>query len=109
MMSSFVYSKIDLSSTKQEVVDRSVNLLRIHAGNPGTETVYLQVFDAPAANVVVGTTVPDFVLMLPGGGGIDGTLPIGLRGGCTVAATTTANGSTAPDTAILVTIFYDLA
>lgn len=64
--------------------------------NPQAVEVFLQVFDALAANVTVGTTVADYVIPLPASGGA--VLPlnhVGIRHdvGLTVACTTTPTGS----------------
>jgi hypothetical protein len=73
------------------------DLLSMKLVNTTAAVAYLQVFDAPAASVTLGTTVPKFVVRLAAS---ETTNPseIGIlqfRGtGLSIAGTTTAGGST---------------
>lgn len=106
------YNNTALSSTKQTVKASTGNLYGYHIFNPGTATVYIQVFNKLAANVTVGTTVPDWVYAIPATAtspaGLDGmfAIPITFSIGMVIAATTTSTGSTAPGTALLANFFY---
>lgn len=105
-----------LSSTKAQIKGTAgafggyVNLY-----NPNTAATFIQVFNKASASVTVGSTAPDFVITLPGlatasGTGTDRNLEITcgiLMGtGITVAATTTASGSSAPANAIVGTFLF---
>lgn len=83
--------------------------------NPNTAVTYIQVFNKTSANVTVGTTAPDFVIALPGVASASATgsaanmemvMGIAMSTGITVAATTTASGSTAPSNALTCTFLY---
>jgi len=70
---------------------------------------YLQVFDKPAADVVLGTTVPKFFLRLPASSSLllpMQAMPIDLTKGTgmSIAGTTTSTG--ASTAAISVSAFY---
>lgn len=87
----------------------------INLFNPNTATTYIQVFNKTSANVTLGVTAPDFVVTLPGiasasGTGSDRNLEmthgIALSTAYSVAATTTASGSTAPTNAVVTTLLY---
>jgi hypothetical protein len=112
---SFSYQSA-LSSTKQQIKGSAgtfggfINLF-----NPNTATTYIQVFNKASGSVTVGTTTPDFVITLPGiasasGTGSDRNLEItcglAMSTGITVAATTTATGSTAPSNAVVGTFLF---
>lgn len=83
--------------------------------NPNTATTYIQVFNKASASVTLGSTVPDFVIPLPGIASASATglaanwesvHGIAMSTGITVAATTTASGSTAPANAVVGTFLY---
>lgn len=87
----------------------------INLYNPNTAVTFIQVFNKASASVTVGTTAPDFVITLPGlatasGTGTDRNLEITcgvlMSTGITVAATTTATGSSAPANAIVGTFLF---
>src|SRR5574337_684322 len=96
------YLNTALSATKQQAVGGRCRLYGVHVENPNAAKVYVQCFDKLAANVTVGTTTPDFVFYIPSGG-YDAwpPYPMQLETGLTIAATTTATGSTAPASAVL--------
>lgn len=93
---------------KQSVAAGSVMLFNILAYNSGAAVSYLQFFDALAANVTVGTTVPKFSIPLPITGGYDAELqlPEGFRTGIVIACTATATGAGAPGAGALVKLTY---
>lgn len=76
--------------------------------NTTAAIAYIQVFDATAANVNLGTTVADYIIPLPANGRatallasgdpnsspIAGSQRISHAKGCTIAATTTRTGNT---------------
>lgn len=107
------YFKSDLSSTKQEVSDTSCHVYGYHAVNTNatlTNYAFIQMFDKDSDDVTVGTTTPDLSIFVPAGpGGVDMVFPYGIQWhkGLTIAATTTATGSSAPATAIVCNIIYE--
>ena len=83
--------------------------------NPNTAVTFIQVFNKTSANVTVGTTAPDFVIPIPGMASAAGTgaaanwestVGIAMSTGITVAATTTATGSTNPTNAVVANFLY---
>ena len=76
---------------------------------------YVQFFDLAAASVTIGTTTPYFSMLIPQGGGYDlwiGGSQLGSDGiefatGIAIAATTTATGSTAPGSGLVVNLFWE--
>lgn len=105
-----------LSSTKAQIKGSAGTFGGyIMLTNPNTAETYVQVFNKASANVTVGTTAPDFVLRIPGlasasGTGIASNLELvnglAMSTGITVAATTTATGSTAPANALTATFLF---
>ena len=103
------YRKSNLTNTKTEVNASATAIYGIHVFNPDAAAMYLQLFNALAANVTVGTTVPDLSFGIPGGGGsltLIFPLPIDFATALTIASTTSATGSTGPGTATVVNILY---
>lgn len=91
----------DLDETEQQVKGTAGQLYFIHAMNLSNAVKYLQVFNATAASVTVGTTAPDMVFPIATQGDTNGAgfvlaVPNGIAFGTaiTVAATTTATGGT---------------
>ncbi len=80
-------------------------LLGLSLVNTTGDDAYLQVFNKPAADVVIGTTAAAFCLRVPAGAGAAMSVPLELGGtGISIAGTTTATGSTGA--AISTTAFY---
>lgn len=103
-----VYSHTALVNVKQEVKAGPASLFGWHIHNVAAAITYIQVFNKLAANVTVGTTVPDFVLGIPASSVISmrDSLPIDLTVGFTIAAATTVGGAVAPGTGAVVALFY---
>lgn len=83
--------------------------------NPNTATTFIQVFNKASASVTLGTTAPDYVIALPGVASASATgsaanmemvMGIAMSTGISVAATTTATGSTAPTNTLSATFLY---
>lgn len=77
--------------------------------NLDASITYLQLFDALVANVTVGTTAPNFDIVIPASGALNqvSDFPAGnFQNGITIAATTTATGSTAQTNGLVLTLFY---
>jgi hypothetical protein len=90
--------------------DGRLNVYGAIVGNANAAAVYIQFFDkAAAGTVTLGTTVPDFVIMVPQNWTTEILPDRALKyfaNGCRYAATTTATGSTAPAASVVCTIFY---
>lgn len=83
--------------------------------NPNTTAAFVQVFNKASTSVTVGSTTPDFVLVLPGVASASATgsaanIEVGngiaMSTGITVAVTTTETGSTALSNAVFITFLY---
>lgn len=98
-----------LSNTVTDISTTSVPFLGYLLSNPNASNVFVQVFYAPAADVTLGTTPPDTIIKMGSDGAVawDFEEPRGKDGsGLSVAATTTATGSTAPGTGVTGTFYY---
>lgn len=102
------YSNTALSSTKQQISSAACTVTGWAVHNPAAATTYIQIWDLASASVTVGTTAPSWTLVLPAGATANMFDTGGVKHatGFTVAATTTATGSTAPATAAVVSFFY---
>jgi hypothetical protein len=99
-----------LTNSAVSVVSGQHNLQTIILYNPNASVEYIQLFDALAANVTVGTTVPKMVVPIPASSTIDlpieNSAQITFFTGIVVAATTTATGASAPGTGITANIIF---
>ena len=103
-----------LNATKVAVDASPGNLYGVHifngntSGTTNSAPTFIQFFNKASASVTVGTTAPDFVMVVPAGGYIDNVFPIPITFGTalTVAATTTASGSTNPTNSIVANFWY---
>lgn len=99
-----------LTNSAVQVVSGQHNLQTMVLYNPNGSVEYVQLFDVLAAGVTLGTTIPKMVIPIPASTAID--LPIENSAQVTfftaisVAATTTATGSTAPSTGITANIIF---
>lgn len=99
----------DGDNTAQACKARGGSLNYIHVINPNATDAYLQLFDAAAANVTVGTTTPKQSYFVPGNGAFEVSFgPDGIPFGTaiTYACTTTATGSGDPSTGLTVNMVY---
>lgn len=106
--SAAVYSKLDLSNTKDEVKSTGGVITHIDWYNAGNATGFLQVFNKAAADVTVGSTTPDLVLVAATVTSVRfvPTVPLSFTTGITVAAATSATGSSALSAAGQINIGY---
>jgi hypothetical protein len=88
----------DADNSAQTLVDKPSFLFKIIVENPNTAKAYVQLFDALAADVTVGTTVPNYVIPVFANSGTvdDYAVPMKFKNGITYACTTTPTGSTDP-------------
>ena len=88
----------NLNDTGQNISNGICNILKFVVVNTTAATAFVQIFNAAAANVVLGTTVPMFVIVVPITTGVvdmefdSPGLYITTR--CSAFSTTTAEGST---------------
>lgn len=95
---------VDLSAGIREV--RGIQQVDAYNGN-GAETAYVQLFDVEAAeDVTLGTTVPDWVVCVPAGGGNNPVFQpaLGFLNGVVYAVTGSPDGADAPDEPIVLNI-----
>lgn len=104
------YLNTALSNTVVNVKTSSGTVLGWSFVNKGGAEAYVQVFDSAAANVTLGTTTPKLVVWIPAGGAWEekftGETKVGFYTAISLAATTTATGSSAPGTALIANIEY---
>ena len=93
-----------VSGTKVEIAASGVCLGGYHIVNLTAALNYVQVFNLPAADVTVGTTVPTLSLPLPASG--EATLYLGGLDfdALTIACTTTATGAATSDAFVMLTL-----
>ena len=89
------FKTIDLDETEEEIKATAGQVYGFHVFNMTAAPLFFKAYNATAATVVVGTTVPDITLPIPGnndsdGGGFVATFPQGLAFGTaiTIACTT---------------------
>jgi hypothetical protein len=106
------YYKVDLNATKQTVFAGRGNCFSIEVQNNDAAAAYLQVFDALAASVTVGTTTPGYTLLVPANALVQLQMPAGafkhFATGMVIALTTSRSNSTNPGAAGTVHIHYRL-
>lgn len=90
-----LYKNIDVDESEDQVKATAGQVYWINAINLRTSPLYLKLYNATAASVVVGTTVPDLTFAVPSAGSANGagfvlTVPNGIAfsTAITVAATT---------------------
>ena len=90
-----LYKNIDVDESEDQVKATSGRVYWIHAINLSAAVLYLKFYNKTAANVTVGTTVPDLTFPVPSNGGTDGAgfvlpIPNGMvfNTAITIAATT---------------------
>jgi hypothetical protein len=111
-----IFKSIDLDESEEEIKATAGQVYAIHAMNLKASVLYLKIYNATAATVVVGTTAPDITIPLPtqgdtNGAGFTWQIPQGIAFGTaiTVACTTgiADNDSGAPGAnECVVTILY---
>jgi hypothetical protein len=103
--SSAVYSG-EVGSTKTSVTtDTHILVYSINAYNAGETDAYLQFIDNLEDNVVIGSSTPDYVVGIPAGEASDVWFdkPLRMRYGCTIASTSTRDGSSGVTTDVTIT------
>ena len=97
-----VSSQTALTNVKVAVKTSAATLGGYMFYNANPAAAYIQVFDIALASVTLGTTTPTYTIPIPPASAahIEFTLGINHATAITVAATTTATGSSAPSTAL---------
>lgn len=90
-----LFRSIDVDETEDEIKGEAGALFSLIAINASAAVLYLKLYDAAAADVVVGTTIPALTIPVPTTGDTNGAgfvwdIPGGLdfQNGISVAATT---------------------
>lgn len=104
----------DGDNTAQACKTTAGDLMYVHVINVNSVDTWLQLFDAAAADVTVGTTTPKLSFLIPAGNGTDaagftenfGNFPVHFETAITYACTTTATGSGDPTTGLTVNLMY---
>ena len=98
-----------LTTTLQNAKVGEAYLHFLEASNINTTDAYIQLFDDIASHVTLGTTTPTLALFVPKGDGANrGAMdkyfdpPLRFPNGLSIAVTTTATGSTAVTTGLVV-------
>lgn len=102
------YVNAALSNTASVVKNSKGSIYQIYVLNTNAAVTYIQIYDS--ASVTVGTTVAIQSYGIPANGvlNISITAPdrLAFLNNITIAATTTATGSTAPTTPVVANIIY---
>lgn len=100
------YRNIALSNADQQIKATAGRIYNWYVKNPGTSAAWFHIYNATAANVTVGTTVPVWSVEVPAGGTHEECMatPMQMATAITIAATTSPveTVSTAPSTALVV-------
>ena len=90
-----LYKNIDVDESEDEIKGTAGQIYWMHVMNLSASVLFLKIYDDTAANVIVGTTVPDLTFPIPTQGDTNGagfTLPIpngiALGTAITIACTT---------------------
>lgn len=90
-----LYKNIDVDESEDQVKGTAGQIYWLHVMNLSGATLYLKIYNATAANVTVGTTVPDLTFPIPTQGDTNGAgfvmaVPNGIefKTAITIAATT---------------------
>ena len=102
------YRNTNLLAADQQVKAGATDVEYLNVYNPDTALAYLQLYDALAADVTVGTTVPTHSIPIPAGAIYDVQLVQAMQFdvGLTIAMTTTPGGAVAPGTGAVVNARY---
>lgn len=66
------YKNIDVDESEDQIEGKRIKIHWIHAINLSASVLYLKFYDALAADVIVGTTVPDLTFPVPTQGDTNG-------------------------------------
>jgi hypothetical protein len=94
-----VATDIDLDETELEIKSATGQLYGWYIYNDGAAEVYVKLYNAPAASVTVGTTVPVLTLGIPAGSGSNVFTEKGIAFSSGICAAATTVVTTADQTA----------
>lgn len=90
-----LFKNIDVDETEDQISATAATLYSLYLINTTAAIIFVKLYNATAANVTVGTTVPDVTIPVPGNNDTDGagvvlTYPMGMAfsTALTIAATT---------------------
>ena len=103
-----------VSNSPVAVTAYPTRVFYVHAVNPNTADVFVQLFDAQVGDVIVGTTTPVQSWLIPGGTGASNrgafeeefSWPIQFDIAVTIAVTTEPSNGTAPSSAVIINLGY---
>jgi hypothetical protein len=106
-----ISTDIDLDETETEIKGGAGHLFGWYIYNDGAAEVYVKLYNATAANVVVGTTVPVMTLGIPAGSGSNVFTDQGIAFSTAICAAATTVATTADTTApaanqVIANFFY---
>lgn len=104
------YFDADGDNSAQTIKANSGHLNDMTIINTNATSCFVQLFDALAANVTVGTTTPNYVILVPANGGVIKDYPecgLKFKTGICYACTTTATGNGDPTTGLTVSASYN--
>jgi hypothetical protein len=106
-----IFKSLDIDETEEDVKTSAGNVYGYYFSNVATSYRYLKFYNATAANVSVGTTVPVATFGLPptSAGHVGFSFPLGFSTAICVAATTAAADADtgAPATSdVIINVFY---
>lgn len=104
----------DGDNTAQAMKAAPGYLHKLTVMNPNTAQAFIQLFDAATSAVTVGSTTPDYVVVVPANDGTtDGAViddhipPLHFETAITYACTTTDTGNTDPTTGLIISATFD--
>ena len=103
------YFNSALTNTVTAVKASAGNVFWFEFINTGASAAFVQLFNLATASVTLGTTTPTHSFYVPAGGANDKVSTIALiqcSTAISIAATTTATGSTAPATSLTINMGY---
>jgi len=102
------YFDSDGDNTAQALNASATKLYKLSVQNPNASIAFVQIFNAAAGDVIVGTTTPDYVIPVLGNSATveDFVAPLDLGTAATYACTTTATGNGDPSTGLVVSAAY---
>ena len=101
-------TETSISSTPRVVSDTQASFVGFLFHNNDASARWVQVFFRSASQVTLGTTPPDFTILIAASGSVawDFYNPIRQGTGLSLAATTTETGTTAPTAGVTGVIYY---
>jgi hypothetical protein len=97
-------------ATVTSVKSSAGNLYGFTLQNPNASAAYVQLFDLATGSITLGSTTPKLSYWVPANGSYDfpciSEAKVSFVNAISIAATTTATGSNAPATGLLINLLY---